>query len=152
VTERTKVEHSKREYAAFLEDDIDSVLEMSAPDVDYRYPVVEGLTYRGVWRRREQVRRFFEVHDETDEVLELCPTEMVAQDDRVVLLGTFRGRAVPTGREWTTEFVHGYTIREGKTRRFESYFDTAAFPVAHGRLPQTGSPDDEGRLRAGTVR
>jgi len=135
MNERDNVEHVKREYAAFLEDDLDTVLDMSDPDIEYRYPEVEGLTYSGLWRGREEVRRFFEVHDEADEVLELRPTEMVAQGDKVVVLGTFRGRAVPTGREWTTDFVHVYTIREGKTRRFESYFDTAAFLVAHGLLP-----------------
>jgi uncharacterized protein len=134
MSEQANVEHVQREYAAFLEDDLDAVLEMSAPDVEYRYPDVEELAYGGVWRGRDGVRRLFEVHDEVDQVLELRPTEMVAQGDKVVVLGTFRGRAVPTGREWTTDFVHVYTIRGGKTRRFESYFDTAAFLVAHGLL------------------
>gem|GEM_PF-4580814 len=55
-------------------------------------------------------------------------------------------------REWTTDFVHVYTIREGKARRFESYFDTAACLVAHGLLAQIGSPAGDGNLRAGAVR
>jgi len=138
MSERTNVEHVQREYADFLEDDLDAVLEMSAPDVEYRYPEVEGLAYGGVWRGRDGVRRFLEVHDELDQVLELRPTEMVAQGDKVVVLGTFRGRAVPTGREWTTDFVHVYTIRGGRTRRFESHFDTAAFLAAHGLLGRPG--------------
>jgi ketosteroid isomerase-like protein len=55
----------------------------------------------------------------------------------VVVLGTFRGRAAPTGQEWTSDFVHVYTIRDGKTWRFDSYFDTAAFLAAHRRTPVT---------------
>lgn len=134
MSEQANVDHVKREYQAFLEDDLDTVLAMSGGDIEYRYPRVEGLAYGGVWSGPDEVRRFFEVHDATDEVLELRPTGMVAQGEKVVVLGTFRGRAVPTGEEWTTEFVHVYTIRDGKTRRFESYFDTAAFLAAHGRI------------------
>jgi uncharacterized protein len=130
----TTTEHVERVYAAFEDDELETVLALSAPDVEFHYPAAEGLAYGGVWRGRDGVRRFFEAHDETDEVLELRPAEMVAQGEKVVVLGTFRGRAVPTGREWTTDFVHVFTIRDGTTRRFASHFDTAAQLGAHGRL------------------
>jgi uncharacterized protein len=140
MNEHTNVAHVEREYAAFLEGDVDAVLEISAADAEYRYPEVEGMPYGGVWRGRDGVRRFFETHDAADEVLELRPTEVIAQRDRVVVLGAFRGRARSTGREWTTGFVHVYTIRDGRTHRFESFFDTSAFLVAHGLLPSASVP------------
>jgi uncharacterized protein len=152
MSEQSNVEHVEREYAAFLDDDVAAVLEMSAPDIEYRYPDVEGPPYGGAWRGLEEVRRFFAVHDDTDEVLELRPTEMVARGDRVLVLGSFRARAASTGREWATDFVHVHTVRDGKTRRFESYFDTAACLRAHGRLPLSVAPSGAATPRAGAGR
>ena len=63
--------------------------------------------------------------------MELRLDEFVARDDRVIVLGMFRGRAKTSTHEWETQFVHAITLHDGLWRRFEAFFDTAAAVDAH---------------------
>jgi ketosteroid isomerase-like protein len=119
-------------YRAAIEDDLEGLLELCAPDVLWVYPVIESVTWSRAWQGHEEVARWAELHDEEDEVLDLRLDEYMAQDDRVVVLGSARMRTLATGREWATRFVHAATIQDGKIVRFEAYFDTAACREAHG--------------------
>jgi ketosteroid isomerase-like protein len=131
MNERENMELVKRDYAAFLEGDLERAVQMYAPDVDYLYPQVEGMPFGGTWRGHDEVLELFKKHDEADEILEFNLNDFIAQGDHVVVLGSYCARARRTGREWETDFVHVSTIRDGKLQRFESYFDTAAFLEAH---------------------
>lgn len=61
-----------------------------------------------------------------------CPEGLVAEGNRIVILGFAHMRTVATGREWKTRFVHAMRIQDGKIQRFEAHFDTAACVEAHG--------------------
>jgi len=84
-----------------------------------------------LWVGPEEVARFLEAHDGAEEILEFRPGAAVADGDRVVVFGFFRGRAKPSGHSWQTDFVHAMTVDGGQLRRFEAYFDTAAAVTAH---------------------
>lgn len=116
----------KRAYAALEAEDIPGFLELCAPDIVWDYPAVKELAFGGIWRGHEGVARFFEAHDEAEEIRELTTHELIAEGERVVVFGFYRGRARSSGREWETRFVHTQIVRNGKIQRFEGYFDTAA--------------------------
>ena len=118
-------------YAAALEDDLDRFLELCAPDAEWVYPAIEGISWSGNRRGREEVAHWAELHDQEDELLELRPEEYLGRGGRVVVLGFARMRTVSTGREWQTRFVHVVTAPYGKIERFEAHFDTAACVEAH---------------------
>ena len=65
------------------------------------------------------------------EVLEFEPREFIAQGDKVVSLGNYRWRVKDTGREFKSDFVHIFTIRDGKIVRFREHLDTAAAAAAY---------------------
>ena len=119
-------------YGAALEHDVEGFLELCAPNAEWVYPQIEGVSWSRTWRGHEEIVRWAELHDDEDEVVELRPEEYVAQGDRVVVLGFARMRAVATSRRWETRFVHAVRIRDGKVARFEACFDTAACVEAHG--------------------
>jgi ketosteroid isomerase-like protein len=48
----------------------------------------------------------------------------------VVVVGYQRGRAKPTGRLYEIEFVHLWSVRDGKISEFWVYTDTAALVEA----------------------
>lgn len=120
----------ERGYAALDRDDVAAFVALCAPDIEWVYPAVDGLLYGGTWRGHEGVVAFLEAHDAAEEILDFRIEELVAQGDRVVALGFFRGRALATGREWQTRFVHSITLRDGLWARVEDYFDTAAAMAA----------------------
>ena len=58
--------------------------------------------------------------------MRLEPGEFIEQGDRVVVFGT-REVTSRSGRTVTLEFVHSWTLRDGKAARMEDIFDTVAF-------------------------
>ena len=53
------------------------------------------------------------------------PRQFIAQEDTVVVLGSYRGTARETGRRFATEWAQVFTLREGKVTKFREYADTA---------------------------
>lgn len=84
--------------------------------------------YRGV----ERVGQFFSTLDDAQEVVQLEPTEFVAQNDKVVVLGHHAWRVKATGREFQSDFARVFTVRDGKVARFQEYTDTAANAAFRG--------------------
>jgi uncharacterized protein len=68
---------------------------------------------------------------DTEEVLHFEPRELVAQGDKVVALGNHAWRVKSTGREYETDFVHVFSVRDGKVTRFQEFMDTAVVSAAY---------------------
>ena len=118
-------------YDALDGEDIEPFVGLCAEDVTIRYPAAGLLPYGGTWHGRDGVRAFLEAHDEAEEILAFEPSHMTADGDRVFVLGTFEGRAKPTGVVWSTEFVHVLSVVSGRLMRWDGYFDTAVALQAH---------------------
>ena len=113
-------------YAALEADDVPRILGLCAEDVSVRYPAKGRLPYGGSWEGRKGVEGFLDAHDAAEEIVEFEVRRMVAEGDTVIAFGHFVGRARPDGGEWSTDFVHHLTITDGRLRRWEAFFDTAA--------------------------
>jgi len=127
----SKLEPVKQAYRMLVKDDYDSFLQLCAPDAEVEYPAANVTKYGGLWRGHDGILKFFRTHDGEEEILDVQLKEYLGKDDRVFVLGTFRGRAIPTGRVWETKFVHVLTVRNQKIQRLKSYYDTAAAVAAH---------------------
>jgi ketosteroid isomerase-like protein len=92
---------------------------------------LEGVPVSGTWHGREQVGQFFQSLSDTQEARQFEPREFVAQDDKVVALGHYAWHVKSTGREWESDFVHVFSVRDGKVTRFQEYADTAAIAGAY---------------------
>jgi hypothetical protein len=68
--------------------------------------------------------------------------ERFIQDgDTVVALGRCRGTFRATARQVDAQFVHVWTVREGRVTRFEQYLDTLQFARVMGLVdPPAGAP------------
>jgi len=121
-------------YSALEADDVPRVLAVCADDVTVRYPAEGQLAYGGSWEGQRGVERFLEAHDAAEEIVEFEVRRMVAEGDTVLAIGHFVGRAKPSGGQWSTEFVHCLTITDGRLRRWEAFFDTAAAVAARENL------------------
>lgn len=80
------------------------------------------------WSRR--ISDFFKVLGESLETLQFELRDFIAQGNKVVVVGYQRGRAKPTGRLYEIEFVHLWSVRDGKISEFWVYTDTAALVEA----------------------
>jgi len=118
-------------YAAFDRGDIAGLLEMLAPDVEWNWPAVKDIPHSGPRRGRHEAAAFFETLTAVEEPVEFRRDEFLAQGDRVVVLGTYRARAKSSGGHWESDFVHVWTVREGRIARFDIQYNTAAAVEAY---------------------
>ena len=56
----------------------------------------------------------------------LEPRKMLVDEDSVAVVGYMECRAIPTGKVYTSDFVHVVTFASGKVTRFQEFFDTYA--------------------------
>jgi uncharacterized protein len=117
-------------YGYFQSGDIPSVLDSLSEDVEWSSPPLEGVPVSGTWHGREQVGQFFQTLGDTQEVRQFEPREFVAQDNKVVALGHYAWHVKSTGREWESDFVHVFSVRDGKVTGFQEYANTAAIADA----------------------
>jgi len=58
------------------------------------------------------------------------PSDFVVEGSRVVAFGQYSGVAKSTGRIMSAPFVHLWTVKNGRLRRFEQFTDSAAWSKA----------------------
>jgi ketosteroid isomerase-like protein len=118
-------------YNNFQTGNIEGLINMMSDDVTWELPEIEGVPLSGKRMGRAGVTDFFLTLARDQEVLTFEPRESVAQGDRVISLGAYRWRVKATGREFSSDFVHIFTIRGGKITAFREHFDSAVVAEAY---------------------
>lgn len=113
-------------YRAFATRDIESLLALLAPDVEWGEPDNPSIPSSGTRHGVDGVRDWLRIGNDTEEILAFEPERFIAQDDAVAVIGRTTVRARPTGRTYGTDFVHLIVVQNGRIRRFQEFFDTAA--------------------------
>lgn len=122
---------AKRLYALFGEGDIPGVIALFAEDGLWMEPgPTNKLRWAGTFRGHAEIGDFFARVAETLDILEFTTHEMVAQDNHVVVFGREVSRVKATGKIFTSDFVHHYTVESGRIRSLRFYHDTAAMVAA----------------------
>lgn len=120
-------------YQALNQEDLAPFLALCAHGVVIEYPAAGRLPYGGTWEGLEAVAGFLRAHDDAEEILTFETRQVLADGERVVVVGHFEGRAKPGTATWSTAFVHTLTVRDGRLHRWQAYFDTFAAVDAHDR-------------------
>ena len=87
--------------------------------------------FRHSARGVSEVQRFFGTVAEQQEAKVFSPQEFFSADDRVFVLGHYEWKIRRTGREVASDWVHVFTIRDGKVAKFREFNDTAQFGEAY---------------------
>jgi ketosteroid isomerase-like protein len=122
------IDTMRRAYDAFNRGDIDTVMDILEPNVEWHEPEVEGIPFAGTHRGSQQVaENVFQPALEHYENFQVVPEEFLDAGERVVALGRFKGSAKATGRTLDAPFAHVWALRNGKAVSFRNYTDTAQF-------------------------
>lgn len=117
-------------YEKFRAGDIDGLLQLFAEDAEWIGMEVEPVSFSGDYHGRQGIAQFFSDLSQAQEAESFEPREMIAEGDRVVVLGRAKWRVRATGKSYDEPWAHCFTIRDGKVVRFEQYYDTAATRAA----------------------
>ena len=112
-------------YEAFNRADIDAVMGLMDPEIEWQEPDVEGLPQRGTHHGPEAVANnvFGAVVGNWDN-FQAVPDELLDAGERVVVLGHFEGRGKASGKALDALYAHVWTLRDGKAVHFRAYADT----------------------------
>lgn len=113
-------------FDAFGRGDVPAILTFVDENVEWEIPGPESVSYYGPRRGHEGVGNFFAAIGSAVEFETLEPREFIARDDKVVVLGSERGRVRETGKSFEQEWAMVFSVHEGKVTRFFCYENTAA--------------------------
>lgn len=109
--------------------DYEAMLNYVADDCDWWSPVTNTKSDLISWARprhgRAEVSSLFKEVYAKIKPIEVNPAHYAAQDDYVIVEGSSRGIANPTGCEFFINWVMVCTLSNGKIKRFRNYYDTA---------------------------
>lgn len=128
MSEQANVQLIQNAYAAFQRGDIQTILDSLTRDVKWIAPNIQPVA--GTYRGPQEVATFFQRVSETVEFLSFEPHEYVAQGDRVIVLGHYKGIARSTGRSYDTDWVMAFKLTNGKVSEFQEFTDTAMISAA----------------------
>jgi ketosteroid isomerase-like protein len=126
MSAHANVEIVQRIYAAFARRDIPAILAMLSPDVEWGEPPNPFNPAGGTRRGHEGFLEWIEIGRQSEDIVVLEPRKMLVDDDSVAVVGFMRCRAIPTGKEYESDFVHVVTLEAGKVTKFQEFFDTYA--------------------------
>lgn len=118
-------------YNNFKTGDIQSLIDQMSDDVTWQLPEIEDVPLAGKRTGREGVKDFFAILARDQDVVAFEPREFVAEGDKVISLGNYKWRVKDTGRDFASDFVHIFTIRDGKIAGFREHLDTVAIASAY---------------------
>ena len=131
MSEQENVRIVEQGYEAFRRGDIPAVLNLMAESVEWETPGGDAIPHAGTRRGQAGVAEFFQILDETEEVQQFEPRTMLSQGEIVVALGHYRARVKSTGRVVGCDWVHVFTVRDGRITKFQEFYDTAAVASAY---------------------
>lgn len=135
MVDQESVQVIRAAYAALEAGDAVKMLAVCADDVAWIYPGSETLVpVAGEFVGRIGIEEFFELLNEDESFQVITPKEFLQHGERIIVLGHYCSSIKSTGREYETDFVHIFTLRDGKIIKFQDFFDTAAELEAYGML------------------
>jgi ketosteroid isomerase-like protein len=121
------VELVKQGYQHFAEGNIEAVLELFHPEMEWDectgFPYITG---NGLFvGPNEVVQNVFAKIPENMDGFHVDARELFGSGDKVVMVGHYKGVWKETGKEFKANATHVWTVKDGKATHFFQAVDTA---------------------------
>lgn len=124
MNEQANIELIRQAYDAFINGDSERLLSYMAQDIGWEVPEVPNLPFAGKRHGRDQVAEFFRTVAAAQQLRDFRPGEFIAQGERVVVQGHYEWTVRENGADWGSDWVHIFTVRDGKITAFRERTDT----------------------------
>jgi ketosteroid isomerase-like protein len=152
MNEQENMDVVRKCYEAFGSGETERMLTFMNADVEWELPAVEGIPFSGKRQGRAAVAEFFRLEGELLEPRAFEPREIIAQGDRVVVLGHYEWTVRATGAEFGCDWCHVFQIADGEIVKFMEFTDThqaaQAFQPQLAAAMPAGARTDAGRPAA----
>lgn len=145
MNEQDKIGFIKKCYAAYVQGDGETLLSYMAPDIDWNLPEMPDLAFSGKRHGKAQVAEFFQLVAASQQLRSFEPREFFANGDRVLVLGHHDWTVRASGRDFGSDWVHIFTVRDGLVASFQEMTDTMLVVDAYHQEAAAGMqpPSDD---------
>lgn len=119
-------------YAAFGRGDLEAMLSLMCDDVQIQFVGDRDAPYTGRVQGKSQVAEWFGAIAQADDIQAFEPRRLHAGAEHVTVIGWERTVARRTGRSFECEWVHVWTLRDGRLATLFGLLDTQAAAAARG--------------------
>jgi len=116
----------RRGYEAFGRGDIQTLLGLFDEQIEWVSPGPPELATSGRRVGHQAVAEFFTTLSDLLDIQSFEPREFIVQGDRAIVLGHDTARVRATGKLIEADWVHAFTLRNGKVLSFQEFFDASA--------------------------
>jgi ketosteroid isomerase-like protein len=113
----------RQAYAAYGRGDVNGVLACMSPQIEWEIQGVPAIPFTGKRHGTDQVADYFRLAGEQLVVRAFGPKEFIAQGDKVIVLGHGAWTARVTGQDFESDWVHIFTLRDGRIGAFREFMD-----------------------------
>jgi ketosteroid isomerase-like protein len=113
----------RQAYAAYGRGDVNEVLACMSPQIEWEIQGVPAIPFTGKRHGTDQVADYFRLTGEQLVVREFGAKEFIAQGDKVIVLGHGAWTARVTGQDFESDWVHIFTLRDGRIAAFREFMD-----------------------------
>jgi len=119
-------------YAAFGRGEIATITNAMAPDSTWEIVGrASDFPTLGLRRGAAGVQSFFETVGQHLDFADFSPKEFYSADDMVFVLGHYAMTVKSTGKPLESDWIHVFSIRDGKVTAFREFTDTAKAAEAY---------------------
>jgi ketosteroid isomerase-like protein len=111
-------------YSYFSDKNINAILEMLSPDVEWGEPSNPFNPAGGTRYGHKGFLEWLNIGKKNEDILNLEPRKMLTDNNTVAVLGYMKCLAIPTGKIYESDFVHIVVIQDKKIVKFQEFFDT----------------------------
>lgn len=108
----------------FQKGDIQQMLAHFHDDAEWISPDAEAIPFAGSFHGKGEVARFFSELGAAMQPLRFVVHDIVAENDKVVVIGEAQWLVKSTGRTYDNPWVNVFTLRDGKVIRTDAYYDS----------------------------
>lgn len=147
MNEQQNIKLVQQAYDDYARGDLDHLLSCMTPHIEWEIPTVPSLAFTGKRRGHEEVAEYFRLANEQQALRQFTPKEFIAEGDKVVVLGFGAWTAKDTGRDFESDWVHVFTVKDGQIAAFREFMDAhlaveafECFPLHPGVAPAINPP------------
>ena len=126
MSEKVNTDIVQAGYEKFGSGDVAGLLELFSDNILWQVPEVANAPFTGTRQGKQAVGEFFKLLAESEKFDRFEPLEFIAQNNKVVVLGEVAATVTSTGRSFESQWVHVFTVVDGRVAEFQEFFDTAA--------------------------
>jgi ketosteroid isomerase-like protein len=131
MNEQENITFVRQCYDDFLKGDIPHLLGACAEDIEWELPSMENISFSGKRHGRDRVGEFFQSMSEMQSAQQFEPSEFVAQGNKVMVTGHYAWSIKATGNQFESDWVHVFTVRDGRVTHFREFFDSHLAEAAY---------------------